>query len=134
MSGLTPTASDAGSGSLGGSSPLFERRPWGTFTVLDDDDECKVKRITVDPGQRISYQRHEHRSEHWVIVAGEALVTLDGADHRLGAGQSIDIPRGAAHRVTNTEATELAFVEVQLGDYFGEDDIIRLSDDYGRTK
>jgi mannose-6-phosphate isomerase len=112
--------------------PTSETRPWGRFEVLDDAVDCKVKRLTVTPGQRLSYQRHEHRSEHWVVVTGTARVTLDGVDHDLGPGEAIDIPRGAAHRVANPGADELAFVEVQLGDYFGEDDITRLSDDYGR--
>ncbi len=112
---------------------MFEQRPWGTFTVLADDDDCKVKRLTVDPGQRLSYQRHHHRSEHWVVVTGRARVTLDGVDRDLEPGQMVDIPLGAAHRVMNPGSTELAFIEVQLGDYFGEDDIVRLSDDYGRV-
>ena len=101
--------------------------------MLAEYDDCKVKRLTVDPGQRLSYQRHERRSEHWVVVAGVAQVTLDGVDHHLSVGQAIDIPRGAAHRVTNPGPDELAFVEVQLGEYFGEDDIVRLDDDYGRS-
>jgi mannose-6-phosphate isomerase len=111
----------------------IDERPWGRFEVLDDADDCKVKRMTVTPGQRLSYQRHEHRAEHWVVVTGTARVTLDGVDHDLGPGQAIDIPRGAAHRVANPGRVELAFIEVQLGDYFGEDDITRLSDDYGRV-
>jgi mannose-6-phosphate isomerase len=111
----------------------IDERPWGRFEVLDDADDCKVKRMTVTPGQRLSYQRHEHRSEHWVVVTGSARVTLDGVDHDLGPGQAIDIPRGAAHRVANPGPVDLAFIEVQLGDYFGEDDITRLSDDYGRV-
>jgi len=113
---------------------MFERRPWGTYTVLDDGDDCKVKRITVDPGQRLSYQSHARRAEHWVIVAGTATVTLDGAEIVLGPGQAIDIPLQAAHRVANHGTDELVFVEVQLGDYFGEDDIVRYSDDYGRVE
>ena len=113
--------------------PTFERRPWGTFTVLDDADDCKVKRLTVDPGQRLSYQSHAHRSEHWVIVAGRACVTLDDVDQDLGAGQNVDIPMGTKHRVSNPGPDELVFVEVQLGDSFAEDDIVRYSDDYGRA-
>ena len=115
------------------SSPTFERRPWGTYTVLDDGDDCKVKRITVDPGQRLSYQSHARRAEHWVVVAGTATVTLDGTDVDLAPGQAIDIPLQAAHRVANQGTEELVFIEVQLGDYFGEDDIVRFSDDYGRV-
>ena len=114
------------------SGPRFERRPWGTYTVLSDGEDCKVKRLTVDPGQRLSYQSHAHRAEHWVVVSGVATVTLDGVDSTLQAGQSIDIPLGGAHRVGNHGTEELVFVEVQLGDYFGEDDIVRYSDDYGR--
>jgi mannose-6-phosphate isomerase-like protein (cupin superfamily) len=114
-------------------TPDFERRPWGTFTVLDDRADCKVKRLTVEPGQRLSYQSHAHRSEHWVVVAGRARVTLDGTEIDLAAGEAVDIPMGAAHRVSNPGTDELVFVEVQLGDYFGEDDIVRYSDDYGRA-
>jgi mannose-6-phosphate isomerase-like protein (cupin superfamily) len=113
-------------------STLGEDRPWGRFDVLADEPDHKVKRLTVRPGQRLSYQRHEHRSEHWVVVTGRAVVTIEGTDHELGPGEAIDIPRQAAHRVANPGPDELAFVEVQLGDYFGEDDITRLSDDYGR--
>ena len=113
--------------------PQFDRRPWGSFEVLADCDRYKVKRLTVDPGQRLSYQRHANRAEHWVVVEGFALVTLDGERHELTVGASIDIPVGAAHRVENPGDAELVFVEVQTGDYFGEDDIVRLEDDYGRT-
>jgi mannose-6-phosphate isomerase len=108
-------------------------RPWGEYEVLDDDDRHKVKRITVLPGKRLSYQRHERRAEHWFVVSGTAMVTLDGADHRVEAGHAIDIPRGAAHRVANVGRDDLVFIEVQVGDYFGEDDIERLEDDYGRA-
>jgi mannose-6-phosphate isomerase len=111
-----------------------ETRPWGRFDVLDDGNDCKVKRLTVSPGQRLSYQRHERRSEHWVVVRGRASVTIDGNDHELAVGDAIDIPLGAAHRVANSGTDDLVFVEVQLGDYFGEDDITRLSDDYGRLE
>jgi mannose-6-phosphate isomerase len=112
--------------------PQSDRRPWGTFQVLDDRERFKVKRMAVAAGQRLSYQRHAHRTEHWVVVEGFALVTLDGVAHELSVGDSIDIPLGAAHRVENPGDTELVFVEVQTGDYFGEDDIVRLDDDYGR--
>ena len=110
-----------------------ERRPWGAYVILDDGPLAKVKRITVEPGQRLSYQRHHRRAEHWFVVAGTALVTLDGTDRELGVGECIDIPLGAAHRVTNKGDGPLVFVEVQQGDYFGEDDIVRLDDDYGRA-
>ena len=111
-----------------------ERRPWGRYDVLDDGPLAKVKRITVDAGQRLSYQRHDRRAEHWVVVAGVARVTLDGHDHDLGPGDAIDIPRRAAHRMANPGPDPLVFVEVQLGDYFGEDYIERLDDDYGRRR
>ena len=87
------------------------------------------------PGNRLSYQRHSKRAEHWFIVAGTAVVTLDGADITLHAGQSIDIPLEGAHRIANpaTDGTDLVFIEVQHGTYFGEDDIVRLEDDFGRV-
>lgn len=113
-------------------SPRFERRPWGSFEVLDESPVHKVKRIEVLAHQRLSYQRHARRAEHWVVVRGKATVTLDGVETMLTAGQSIDIPVGAAHRVENPGDEPLAFIEVQQGTYFGEDDIERLQDDYGR--
>ena len=118
---------------VGADAGTGERRPWGAYVVLDDGPQAKVKRITVEPGQRLSYQRHHRRAEHWFVVAGTALVTLDDVDHELGVGEAIDIPLGAAHRVTNKGDSPLVFVEVQQGDYFGEDDIVRLDDDYGRA-
>jgi len=119
----------------GGMSELeFDERPWGTYQVLEDADSHKVKRIRVTPGHRLSYQRHQERAEHWYVVAGEATVTLDGVDHVLGPAQAIDIPRGSAHRVANHGTEPLTFIEVQVGDYFGEDDIERLEDDYGRGR
>jgi mannose-6-phosphate isomerase len=111
-----------------------DQRPWGSYTVLDDSATHKVKRIHVLPGKRLSYQRHARRSEHWFVVVGNALVTLDGVQHEVGPGQAIDIPLGTAHRVENATGSELVFIEVQQGDYFGEDDIVRLEDDYGRAE
>ena len=87
----------------------------------------------VEAGQRLSYQRHHRRAEHWFVVTGTALVTLDDVDHELTPGQAVDIPLGAAHRIRNPGSEPLVFIEVQRGDYFGEDDIVRLNDDYGRT-
>ncbi len=133
MNGETPAMTTTDDDrSLAGSR--FEPRPWGGYTVLADGDDCKVKRMTVDPGQRLSYQSHARRAEHWVVVSGIATVTLDGTDIDLGPGQAIDIPLHAAHRVANQGADELVFIEVQMGDYFGEDDIVRYSDDYGRVE
>ena len=101
--------------------------------MLEDATDHKVKRIVVSPGKRLSYQRHAGRSEHWFIVRGQAEVTLDGERVDRSAGDSIDIPRGAAHRVENVGPDDLVFIEVQHGDYFGEDDIERLEDDFGRA-
>lgn len=84
-------------------------------------------------GARLSYQRHARRSEHWFVVAGSGQATVDGAETRLAAGVVVDVPVGSAHRVANDGDTDLTFVEVQTGDYFGEDDIERLDDDYGRV-
>jgi mannose-6-phosphate isomerase len=115
------------------SSPNHERKPWGEYRVLAEEPGYKVKRIDVLPGKRISYQRHERRSEHWLVVAGRALVTLEGREHELGPGQSIDVPARAAHRIACLGDQPLVLIEVQTGAYFGEDDIQRLSDDYGRA-
>ena len=113
-------------------SPKFDKRPWGTFTVLDEGDNFKVKRIEVLPGKRLSYQKHAQRAEHWFVVAGTAKVTLDDRDIEVKAGEAIDIAIGAAHRVENPGAELLVFIEVQRGNYLGEDDIVRLQDDFGR--
>jgi mannose-6-phosphate isomerase len=114
-------------------SPLFDRRPWGTFTVLDEGDGFKVKRIEVLPGKRLSYQKHAQRAEHWVVVQGTARVTLDDREIIVDAGKAIDIAIGSAHRVENPGDESLVFIEVQRGGYLGEDDIVRLQDDFGRV-
>lgn len=106
--------------------------PWGKWEVLLDESRYKVKRITVEPGNRLSYQKHFKRAEHWVVVEGEGIVILDGKKKSLKKGESIDIPREAAHRIGNAGEKPLVFIEIQYGDYFGEDDIVRLEDDYGR--
>jgi len=110
-----------------------DRRPWGHYVVLADEPDHKVKRIVVHSGQRLSLQRHRRRAEHWFVLQGVALVTLDDAEVEVAAGAAIDIPRGARHRVRNPGPGDLVFVEVQRGDYFGEDDIERFADDYGRA-
>lgn len=110
-----------------------DHRPWGYYQVLLDAADQKVKRIVVHPGQRLSLQRHRRRSEHWHVVAGKAKVTVDGKEMELGALDSVDIPRGAWHRLANPGDSSLVLVEIQSGDYFGEDDIERLEDDYGRA-
>lgn len=109
-------------------------RPWGSYTVLAEGGRFKVKTIEVRPGQRLSYQQHKRRAEHWFVVAGQGTITLDGVAVEVQPGDSADVPRGAAHRIQNTGSVPLVFVEVQHGDYFGEDDIVRLDDDYGRLK
>lgn len=116
-------------------SPVYDRRPWGSFTVLDEGDGFKVKRIEVLPEKRLSYQRHARRAEHWFVVRGIAKVTLNGSDFLVKAGEAVDISVGTAHRVENPDAQEtLIFIETQTGDYFGEDDIVRLEDDFGRIE
>ncbi len=109
-----------------------DERPWGTYVVLDDEAGHKVKRITVRPGHRLSYQRHSRRSEHWFVVSGAGIVVLEGEERPVRAGSAVDVPAGTAHRISSTGDVDLVFVEVQHGEYFGEDDIARLDDDYGR--
>ena len=114
-------------------STKFDRRPWGTFTVLDEGENYKVKRIEVLPGMRLSYQKHAQRTEHWFVVQGTAKVRLDDRDITVRVGDAIDIPVGAAHRIENPGDELLIVVEVQRGSYLGEDDIVRLDDDFGRA-
>ena len=107
-------------------------RPWGQYWVLEDTDNHKVKHIEVNPGGRLSYQYHNHRREIWTVVAGEATVTLEGLQQLYKKGEVVMIPQGAKHRVANNGSALLELIEVQLGTYFGEDDIIRIEDDYNR--
>jgi len=114
-------------------SPVIDHRPWGSFTILDEGEDYKVKRIEILPGKRLSYQRHRRRSEHWFIVRGTAKVTLNGVEFLVKTGGNVDVAVGDAHRVENPDGeTMLVFIESQTGDYFGEDDIERLEDDFGR--
>ena len=108
-------------------------RPWGRYEVLSSSAIHQVKNVYVLPGKRLSYQRHQQRAEHWFIVTGDARITLDGDSFEMSAGDSIDIEIGVAHRIENIGTTELLFTEVQTGTYFGEDDIERLEDDFGRS-
>ena len=110
-----------------------DTRPWGKFEILASESAFQVKVITVNSGGRLSYQRHQHRSEHWFVVGGEGRVTLDGTTLDVTAGSSVDVAVGMAHRIQNIGSDPLVFIEVQRGTYFGEDDIERLSDDYGRA-
>jgi mannose-6-phosphate isomerase len=112
---------------------ISESRPWGAFHVLDEKPGFKVKRLTVIEGGRLSLQSHKHREEHWTVVNGTATVTVDDKVLELARGQSIDIPWGAKHRLENFGKGEVEIIEVQFGDYLGEDDIIRYEDVYNRS-
>ena len=109
-----------------------EERPWGSWHVIDVNDGYKIKRIHVNPWSRLSYQTHQHRSEHWVVIQGVATCTIDDREVVAHAGESVDVSQGAKHRIANAHDVELVIVEVQLGGYTGEDDIVRIEDDYGR--
>ncbi len=109
-------------------------RPWGWFQTVDEGERFKVKRIGVKPGAKLSLQKHWHRSEHWVVVKGTAVVTNGDQEIRLGENESTFIPAGTVHRLENPGKVELEMVEVQSGEYVGEDDIVRIEDDYGREK
>jgi len=111
---------------------MSETKPWGSYTILEESDTHKVKRLTVNPGHRLSYQMHYKRSEHWMVVAGTATVTLDGEVHVLTYGQHIALPVEVKHRLENKGTEILEIIEVQYGTYFGEDDIVRYDDDYER--
>ena len=115
-----------------GTDHSFENRPWGKFQNLLDDKNCKVKKIEVDPKKRLSLQYHNFRSEHWLIVYGQAHIYLDGKSIIMDPGQSIDIPVKSHHYVENKSKEKLVIIETQLGSYFGEDDIVRLNDPYSR--
>ncbi len=107
-------------------------RPWGRYEVLQESETFKVKCIWVSPGKRLSYQRHKHRAEHWYIVQGTADVTLNGVTSRQTTGNIITVGIGDLHRISNAGTDDVVFVEVQTGTYFGEDDIERIEDDFGR--
>lgn len=113
-------------------TPAAVHRPWGHFEVLADLSALKVKRIVVQPGGRLSLQRHRLRHEHWFVVEGAAEVEIDGVPSTLAQGQAIDIPLGAWHRLANAGQQPMVMVEIQTGTSFGEDDIERAADDYGR--
>jgi len=108
-------------------------RPWGSYTVLEEGPGYKVKRVTVSPGGRLSLQLHHQRSEHWVVIAGKARVRCGKRVYDLNVGQSTGIPKEMAHRLENPGSETLHIIEVQNGPYLGEDDIVRLKDDYGRV-
>jgi mannose-6-phosphate isomerase len=111
----------------------FSERPWGSYQVLHSTPLAQVKEIKVKAGSRLSYQTHQKRAEHWFIVQGPAIVTIDGVTQTLETGASIDIGIGVAHRMAAPNGNDVLFIEVQTGTYFGEDDIVRLEDDFGRN-
>ena len=111
----------------------MDHRPWGWYKVLLDTPNYKVKEILVKPNSRLSYQFHHKRSEHWYIVQGEATVTLDDKNIVIKKGEYIDIPALSKHRIANNSKEDVIFIETQTGEYFGEDDIVRVEDDYGRS-
>ncbi len=110
-----------------------EVRPWGMFHIIDEQPGYKVKRITVNPGGRLSLQSHKHRFEHWTIVEGRATITIDTSVGEHERGAAVDIPLGAKHRLENFGSTPVIIIEVQFGDYLGEDDIVRYDDIYKRN-
>lgn len=112
----------------------FDERPWGSYEVLEEKPGFKVKVLEVKPGARLSLQRHARRSEHWVVVEGVADVVCGEQELQLGQGEHIHIPPETNHRLGNSGNVKLAIIEVQLGDYLGEDDIVRLEDDYKRIE
>ncbi len=111
----------------------FDERPWGNYLVLDEGPGYKVKRIVVHAGRRLSLQLHRRRREHWIVISGVARVTRGDTIGDLQPTESIDIPVGTLHRIENPGVEPLVIVEVQHGDYLGEDDIERVADDFGRT-
>lgn len=113
---------------------VTESRPWGSFTVLEDSKGYKIKRIEVKPGHRLSLQMHHHRSEHWIVVSGTAKVTCGDREEILLTNQSTYVPQCTTHRLENPGVIDLVLIEVQNGEYLGEDDIVRFQDDYARSR
>ena len=111
-----------------------EQRPWGSFTVLVDEEHFKTKRLDVLAGKRLSLQSHQRRSEHWIIATGQAKITIGDEVLNYSQGQHVFVPRKTKHRIENIGESLLTIVEVQLGEYFGEDDIVRYEDDFDRHK
>ncbi|MDR1451527.1 MAG: mannose-1-phosphate guanylyltransferase/mannose-6-phosphate isomerase [Helicobacteraceae bacterium] len=108
-------------------------RPWGSYEVLDAGNRFKIKRIIVKPGKRLSLQKHAHRNEHWIVLNGAALVTIDDQTRQINANESTYIHAGCAHRLENAGKIDLVIIEAQVGDYLGEDDIVRIEDDFKRV-
>ena len=112
--------------------PIIEKRPWGSFTILDKGKQFKVKRLTVNPGHSTSLQYHKHRSERWIVVQGVATVKVGNKSFEVAENEWIHIPIHEKHRLSNNRSEVMQLIEVQFGKYLGEDDIIRLDDSYGR--
>jgi mannose-6-phosphate isomerase-like protein (cupin superfamily) len=111
-----------------------EQRPWGSYEILANGPGFQAKRLTVKPLKRLSLQWHRHRDEHWVVARGTARVIVDGTEHTLGRGQSMNVPRTVTHRIENISSVDpLEIIELQTGDYLAEDDIVRIEDDFGRA-
>ena len=111
---------------------LLDKRPWGSFEIIDFGSNYQVKKIIVLPGKRLSLQSHKHRKEHWIVVKGKAEVEIDDELFCLSEGQYIDIPLHSKHRLSNSDKIDLIITEIQFGSYLGEDDIVRYEDDFGR--
>ena len=112
---------------------MKNKRPWGYYEVLSDAPDHKVKRIVVEPGGVLSLQSHKLRSEHWFVVSGKGIVSVDGKDYSVQNGSVFDIPSKITHRLENASTENLVIIEIQTGEYFGEDDIERFEDKYGRA-
>ena len=112
---------------------LTAHRPWGTYTVLEDEEQYKVKRIVVKPGKRLSLQKHFHRSEHWIVVSGTATVTVGEETRLIRPNESTYIKMGELHRLENEGKIDVVLIEAQVGEYTGEDDIVRIEDDFKRV-
>ncbi len=112
---------------------MIYQKPWGSYEIITLSNDYQVKRIVVKPEQKLSLQSHKHREEHWIIVGGEGLVQLEETFKPVKVGSSVIIPKDAKHRIENSHSSEnLIFIEVQIGSYLGEDDIVRYEDIYGR--
>ena len=111
---------------------IYER-PWGTYRTIEQRDNYQIKHITVKPGKRLSLQYHHHRDEHWTLIKGKGVVQLNAVSVKLAVNQYMFIPKKAHHRMTNDTDEVLEFIEIQVGDYLGEDDIVRVEDDFGRV-
>ncbi len=111
----------------------YEDRPWGRFYILSDDDKTKVKKLIVNPGQRLSLQSHKFRDEHWIVISGMATVTLNDEVKNFNYGEHIFVPKGTRHRISCTGLEPVEIIEVQTGSNFAEEDIVRYEDDYQRN-